>query len=829
MSEGATRSSRVVTRVSVWAVCLVAISWIFFQYPTAVLYNRYFEAATIFNPTFTVACNLEGWSYCFHAGYQTFSEILYISPVAFAMVAAHAVMGTAALSHLYPAFIQIATFVLMFLYLKRKVPGAGFPVSIVAALFYTENPFLMGMIHEGYSGVLIDYAMLPASLLLVDFAATTKRDYLLLLVPLLYTATGMYRLPIVIFSFAAIAVLEWKRLRPMIAGSRMLQVGMIFALLVNLYWALPMIAYVHFSSFAPVQADTSNEINTADLYGSLTNVTMMTAFAAFGRDTGVCSACGYFTHAWPLMSIAILVIGAMTGLIRRRAYRVLGLTLLGIVLATGNRYTNDLIGIPYKILEALTNLGLFRDPSKAMILVLFGYAYGVAELGAAFKGRPAAYRNIVAVGALAVVVAALPLFTGSIMGHDPASLEGNYFVHVPTEYTQMKAYLSKQFDPRAITLLEPADPSVTYDWGARVNDFLPAYLGRPTLSATYWPQPNPYVQLALDELQDPLVSAYRYRAILSALRVNAVLIHDDVAGKAPVPWHLFGNYLRRFGPRYGVVKTTIGPAPALVASRTAAILPVGQDAEVYSVYERTITDSPFLETSSETHSVLACDRLNVGSSDFDLSRNGRLLGLSFSYRCGHRVSISALGVPGTSGQFVLGRDDGRIRGLPTTVSSKGGLRTFSSSASIPPGWHVGFLLAKKRGEILALTVSPSIGTRAAPQAVRASWQLDGTYADLVIPKGDRYLVLNQSFSGSWAAYAIDRGWKSLPKFLANGYANGWGTGGARRVLLISWAQGVFVVAMALSGICLIIVLAIFVLMRKITARPRPVPVGVEKC
>jgi hypothetical protein len=784
-----------------------AVSWMFFQHFGSVFYNRYFEAATIFDPTFTTSCAFQGWSTCSGTGYQTFTSILYVSFVALLMIAAHAVIGTAALSHVYPAAIQIGAFLSMYFYLRKRIPDAGTFANLFAALFYTENPLAAGMIHEGYSATLIDYALLPVSLLLIERAYEARRSHLVLLVPLLYALTGMYRMPLVFFSWVAIGVLEFEKLYAMLKTSRLLQIGLIAAMAVNLYWAVPMLSYIHYNQSAPVQSDTANEINVTTQYASLSNMTLLKSFEQFGSDTGICSGCGYYESAWALAALVFLVAVAIVALIRARAYRLLILMACALVFSTGFRYQDVLLGLPYQIAMGLPTLGLFRDPGKALIIVVFGYSCGLSLFVSGVKSRKFAVSRA-AIVAIAVIVAALPMLTGSILEYNKTSAAGSYFVTVPAEYAQLRSYLLEHVSQTGNTLLLPPDESVTYDWGARVNDFLPAYLGRPTLGLTYWPQPSPYVQRALEEIENQTNSPYTINAWLSALRVNAVVIHNDVLSHPPITARSFGAVSARFGPNY-TIRTPQGANVAVLEGATGtAAVPDSRDAAVFAAYEDTVAASPNV-LSPANYATSGCPKDILGTSAFTGFGEVHSSILPVRIWCASEVRVGASGSPALRGFFVAQRGRRMLR-IPTEATIEGTATRFSAKSTFFGGWSLGFVRTSKRGQLLSLFVAPLTPK---PRIIRNQlpviWRFDHLFAVITPAPFDTVVLLNQSFSDSWQAYNMGGSWTPLPKFLANGYANGWRTMGAREVLVFSWAQAAFFVGLLFATLALLVTIFVF--------------------
>lgn len=548
------RSSQV-TRILLTCLAAAAAVWAFFSHPGAIFYNRYFEAPMIFSPGFTTASYFQGWSTAQHLGYATLTEPVYLSVVTFVIWLIHLPAGTAWTSEIYPALVQLWIFGSFLVFIRKKRPGAGYAVAVLSAFFFAVNPITAAAIHEGYSGMLVDYGLFPWTLLLVDYAERRNLPILLAALPLIYTATSMFKFPEVAINLAALAALRWNAIVRLYRAAPVAAVWTLVAFFANAYWAAPVAlnAFTH-RSF-PIQADTASEIAVTTHYSTLSNVVLGRVFGIFESDAGLCSTCGYYEGAWFNLGMLLIVVAAFTGLIRRKRWGYLGVAIAAIIFATGYHYQDNLIGVPYQILMGLPLEGVFRAANVFSFILFFCYAAGLADFLTTVRAGRATYIAALA----AVVLAGLPAITGSLLEHGkpPAA---TFFVRVPNSYAGAREALDRE-NPRGVTLLLPNQSFAAYRWGASVQDFLPAYLRRPTISSWYWPQPSPLVQRVLDAATSAHPGSARFAALLRAMRVGAVFIHNDVEQTAPLKPRRYGRVIYRRG-NVAVVIPPQSPLPA---------------------------------------------------------------------------------------------------------------------------------------------------------------------------------------------------------------------------------------------------------------------------
>ena len=771
------------------------ISWPYFRFAGQIFYNRYFEATMIFNPSFAYQTYATGWSRSFHLGYPTLTEPSYLSIFTLLIVIFHATGGTVFASHAYPLAVALFTFGSMFVYLRDRMDGLSLTVRSLISFFFTVNPVTAGMVHEGYSGMMIDYALIPLSLWFIDWAIARSIPLVLGALPLAFTATSMFKLPEVAIALAAIIFLSWKSWRVVVAQHPRILFGLAAALAVNAYWAAPMILNLKTHTYLPIQDDTAGEVAVSTAYSTLSNVVISRVFGIFENDAHLCIGCIYYTSAAYTLGMSLVAVLALYGIWRSRSWKILALLVAGIVLSTGYHYQDDLLGIPYELIMQLPTFGIFRSSNVFTIIIVFCYSYGLAQTLGSARGTSAIRRKLIGMLTLsAIVLASWPMINGSNFekqdAHDGTIPAPNFYVNVPPAYRQARTALA-EYRSDGATLLLPNVPFASYRWGAYVQDFLAAYIGRPTLERWYWRENNADVDALLTNVTNPNYGAERLSGLMSSLRIDSVLVHDDTTvGTFPHP------------KRYGTIFMHRGLVTLYRPKRP--IVPIAtEDARPIVGIGGAASDTPVLEaltgrTISDGRAEIGCGRSDAGFS-FILGATRARSGVTVpvAAACSGAVTLDAYVGFSTKGRprlplfttFHHGRPG---RSVAPSVVRDGNLQRLTAKVDVDRGDLVGLVPERSGDEILGIVARGSTRSQMRERSRSLSLTL-GMFGTTRLDSDASTFVLHESNDASWAAFAMHgRSLEMLPKFVADGYANGWHASPGASILLVNFAETAFV-------------------------------------
>jgi len=793
-----------------------AVVWVFFQFPGSIFYNRYFESYTIFDPGWSLRNNLSGWSDNFHLGYENFQELAYPCLLNALLIPIHALFGTEATSKIYPASIQAGCFLAFYVYTRRSFASLPRIGAAIVALFFATNPIASSPIHEGYSGMLIDYALLPIGLLAIDAAASRRAPHFLIGLPILFLLTGMYKIPEVAIDLGVFAALRWKTLRALFRAAPLAVVGFCSALAINLYWALPMLASVKIHATLPVQSDTAGEIAVTTQYASLTNVLMMKVFGVFGAATQTCSGCGWFNGAAYSIPTLIIVSAALAGLILRRRWSMLAVAAIAMAFSTGYRYQDEILGIPYQLVMQLPTFNIFRSASIGSFALVFAYADGLAAfLSWAEMRRPQLRLRTYAAGLACTILTGWPYLSGGLIEYQKAPDRTTaFFVRLPDQYPEIaKRFRSIPVD--GPTLLMPNAPFADYGWGGKVNDFLPAYLARPTIAQFYWRQPSSSVQALLDSATAKFAKPIDRAAAMSVMRVQNVLIHDDVVGSAPVRRTAFGRTSYAHAG-FAIVEPYQPPIARAEVSQSPVRLLNSLSEPNLVAFGDVITTTAV----ANVRQTFPCPLDGViGRSDFPYDAAStprqaiRRYEYDREYGCGRRIRFTVFTVGRARGSIeLLSARNVPLRTLPSRRTALGATTIFSTSTVVRHGQHFAFV-KEGRGDVVGETIGPddaNVTARPVPVSLAAG----DLFASIPLALGDRVFAFNESSDPTWVAVDPAKPLTPLPKVVVNGYANGWLVGGRASIMLINGSQLLLDVGFAFATAAAAIALIIFTRLRR---------------
>lgn len=764
------------------ALGLALILWPYFSAPGHTLYIRYFEALTLVNPKFVLQNDLAGWSYQFHLGYATLTESSYVSPLILWIWLLREMLGLDLASAVYPASIMAVLF-LSFVWYARRVLNISSYVAIgVASLFLCANAYAVAFVHEGYSAMLLQWALLPISIVLTDLA--TKRDSrLVLLLPLLFIAASMFQYTETAIDWVALAVLRWEQLVTIFRENRWVLGAFIAELSLNLYWVVPLFVNLKMHAMIPVTNETAADIASATRYNSLTYTLLLRSYSSFWTSVyGVreCSFCDFYIGSYYSAAMLTAAVAALVGLVRAKKHRLLAVTIAALILATGYHYQDELLGIPYQILMGLPDFGVFRGAGMFLLVAIFGFSVGIAEfLRLTFGSTRPTWRKPTLVGLViaAVVFISLPAITGSWLERGRVDASGNVaFPNFPVEIPPAYWKLHAAVDPlvvqdHSVVYLLPDSPYANYRWGAYGNDFLPAAVAEPTIAQLYWPQPNASVQLLLDSLEENQ-STTDDAAIMAAMRIGAVVDHADTYQPA-VRASLYGVSVWRRGA-VSVLRPRLRPIPLLEAARSVvAINSYGPADSIFRV-----------QTGLLTRKVTNADPCS-GPAAYAWAGYMAPITAELRVRCALTMTLTLRAYARGSVFVRSGASGNRVTPVlfQQRTLRRGSIGT--AVVHLEPGNVLVTEFARQAGDVsLAMVPSLTKVVAAVPIARDLRWRL---YQDVRLPRGTRFLSLNQSFDPEWFALNPCRAFHPDPHFVSNGYANGFDASGCGRVFLVSGA------------------------------------------
>ena len=525
---------RVAHRLAI-VMAAALLAWPFLAYPGEFLYIRYFDANTLFNPWWTIGGLLHVWNYQAHLGFSHARALSYLS-VQEILSALMSPLGPDLRNRLSLIATALLIFCAFLWYARLCYPRASGWLALIAAFFYASNAFVVALVHDGYSGLLVDYGLLPLALVLVQWAKRTGRPVVLSLIPVMFLLAGMYTLPSALISMIGVLVLEHRYIISALRSSAIVRRAAVLALSLNLYWFAPLFFQLSTHPKPPIIAESAGDIAILTQFGSLTNVLLLRSFpsiwtSAYG-SLRECTACSWYASPWYISAMLYLIVLAVIGFWRARRVDLLTALLATLILATGYRYQDDLIGIPYQLLMDLPIFDAFRASVKFSALTAAFYSIGLLYASSVIAPRLRSHRIYILLAGLSALVVAFPYVSSGIIEHNSGKQFPNFTVTLPHEYESISR--NREMFPRnEATLLLPNMPLASYTWGAYGNDFLPALIGRPTIYVSYLPQPNAGINALLGVLTDPSSPDYATRSLMRTMGVCRVLYHSDVVG-APV-------------------------------------------------------------------------------------------------------------------------------------------------------------------------------------------------------------------------------------------------------------------------------------------------------
>jgi len=795
---------------------LLALTWSYFSAPGKVLYIRYFEAYSFVNPGFEFMKDVGGWSSQLHLGSATLTEPSYISLVFFWLWSLVKVLGIALASAIYPASIIVLMYGGFVWFARSLFPKAPVLVLCLGAVFFCGNAYAAGFIHEGYSSMLIQWALIPICLKLIDLAAA-RDARLIAIIPLLFIAAAMFQYPEVAIDFGVLLALRWRVIISTLRQRAYVTAALLLFFATNVYWVLPLLANLHSHESFPILSESAGDIDAATRYASLSNTFLLRSFTSFwtyAYGARECSFCDYFIGPYyPLAMLAILG-ASFYGLWLRRLRLLFVVGLCAFVLATGYRYQDQIIGIPYQILMGLPIYSLFRGAGTFLSVGIFAISIGLVaflENARDLLHSKQKLRLLLGLACLAVCIACLPIISGRWIERGANVSPGvvgfpNFPVTFPKAYKAAPTALDRVLGSSdSVTLIRPDMPFADYRWGVYGNDFLPALLGRPTLSKSYWPQPNPQVDYFLNALSENQDAAFRVTA-LSGMRIGAVFIHNDTNSGTAFPKH-WGRIVWRQGD-LAIVRPLSPPIPILEGGPSAvAVLGAPTGSLAVRVTSGAITRSP------EPHSADCFPK--SGEAWANIQRpvtTDSPLTIGFPTRCDFRGTIRIV---------VMGRGRPRVvrksragAGLLAGVMHRNGIwNEFSFDSGNVKGAR--YVVESTAAPIDVASVSiVSLGSTSAKASAIHFHPWLGLYQEIKVPPGDRVISLNESFDPEWLALSTCGGLRALRHFESNGYANGFYTGGCSDVLLVSGAGSLQALGYLLAVVALALGAGALVLARR---------------
>ena len=559
---------------------LFAAIWPFLLAPSSSLYIRYEDAETFFDPVGKLIRTLSPWDASQHLGFVTGRAMMFLSVQSFAY-AALSFLGPNWLARLSGAFVLVASFAAMALYLSILLRRRASLATIVGSFFYAINPFTVSLIHDGYFALVTQLVVLPLALAILELGRRRRWRYAIVWVGALFTATSFYNVPLVLIDFGAILVMYGPSLVRSLRHDRAPLVALAMVAAVNAFWIVPLIVSIGFRAGGYQDSETRGDIDVTAGYGSLTNVFLLRSYPeiwSVGFDNiRECTACRFYESPGFVVAMGLLSLVAAISLYRSGRRRLFWLLVISLLLATGTRYGNELIGLPYETILGLPLVGsAFRGAAKFQFLSAFCDAIGIAVALASVE------KSMLRVATLfvATLVVGWPMISGGIIERsvplvtkeaihgyvasdrpNPARVVPfpNFLTQPPSAYDRT----ARERRPRTgVTLILPNSDFSYYDWGLYGNDFLPTLLRSPTIERTYLPEPTAQVTQLLDRLADPAISQSEADAILSAMRVSDIVYREDALFGRSAPMGRYGS-VSRLDPPLVFIHPRRQPLPML--------------------------------------------------------------------------------------------------------------------------------------------------------------------------------------------------------------------------------------------------------------------------
>jgi len=745
--------------------------------PGRFLYIRYFDADTIFGPWWKLRDLVNVWDAQFHLGYAHARDLSYLS-IQEIVSALMSPLGEDFRNRSSLIFVSLAIFFAFWWYLRVHFPRVPGVFSAVAALFYSSNPFVVAFIHDGYSGLLVDYALLPVALLIVEWSRRSARPVLLSFIPLMFVVTGMYNLTSVLVALIGTLLLEFEYIYRTLRTSRAaaLATGLAFSL--NVFWLLPLLYDLMLHPKQPILAESAGDISVLTSAGTLTNAFLLRSYPeiwtkAYG--TRECVGCLFYESPWFMIAMGALAICAIVGLIRARRFLLLAALAASLLIATGYHYQNEIIGIPYVVLMGLPLFDAFRSSVKFAALTAAFYSIGLMYLFGTLRRRRAAF----SIGsAIAVVVVSLPYITGALIERSPDNPPHfpNFVVTVPAYYKDLKAHGSLLSDDSP-TLLLPNMPLAAYRWGVYGNDFLPGYLGKPTLAISYLPQPSWQMEQILARLTARQNSAEGRQALLRALGISRILYREDVTQTFPLPREEFGKQIAGFGALHVLAGDRAFPRFGL----TTAMDPVAGVAGITSYAGFWQRASRGFDPGRDGDAVCS-GRAQLGLDVAEIGRK-HVQVLDVPTACARTLNVTLVTAPSATRIQLTERGGNAVK---ASVTAGGDVRFLRFV--MPAGPHT-YLINGRRNAVVTGVAGVKISS-APSRMVSIFPEPAGVIGYRFAPAAYRhYTIFNENFDPAWAGYVRVSGqWKPLGNFMADGFANAWDVPAQAPLVIINTLQ-----------------------------------------
>lgn len=801
------------TRVEKWTSAAVLagiaflLSWPFLIAPGRFLYIRYFDADTIFGPWWKLHDLVGVWDSQLHLGYAHARDLSYLSVQEVASVLMTP-LGADFRNRISLSSISLLIFFAFWWYLRVRFPRVPGSVAALAAFFYAANPFVVAFIHDGYSGLLMDYALLPVALLIVEWSRSTNRPVLISLIPIVFVLTGMYNLTSVLVALIGVIALEYRYIYGELRSSALVTTATALGFALNLYWLVPLLYDLTLHPRQPILAESGNDISVLTSAGTLTNAFLLRSFPeiwtkAYGARE--CTGCVFYESPWFVTAMLFVAVCAIAGLLRAKRYGLFAALAASIVIATGYHYQNEIIGIPYVVLMGLPLFDTFRSSVKFSALTATFYSLGLIYFYVTLANRRALFAVICAV---AVTLIAFPYIFGNIIersADDPPHFP-NFVVSIPGYYDALKKQ-SALLSNEAPTLLLPNTPLATYRWGAYGNDFLPPLLGKPTLAVSYLPQPSWQLEQILQKLTAPSTSVAERRALLDVLGISRVIYRDDVTQTRMLPKLQFGKPLASFGAVE--ILSDAGALPTFF--RTDRLDPVVGVAGIASYAGLLHRTTRGVDDASDPAAVCAGQE-QAGIEPLPVRRHRNLQTLDISFACSSGLTIEVWSGGNAPGTKIIDSATGR-RAAVAIVGKASAIRL---RFTMPPGPHSYRIeRASGPGAMVAVvgrrvtTSSYTIGSLA-PQSIFAGYQFPALPAA-------HYTVFNRNFDPAWAGYVkISGRWHAIRNFMADGFANAWEVPPGAPLRIVNTLVVAAWIAAAVT--LLILALYLYIMIRVLRAR-----------
>ncbi len=778
------------------------LSWPFLIAPGQFLYVRYFDADTLFGPFWKLRDLVNVWDAQSHLGYAHARDLSYLS-IQEIVSALMSPLGSDFRNRSSLVCVALFVFLAFWCYLRvhfHRVPGT---IAAVAAFFYAANPFVVAFIHDGYSGLLVDYALLPVALLIVEWARRRGRPLIVSFIPLLFLLTGMYNLTSVLVALIGTAVLEFEYLWNALRTSRVAAWATALAFSLNLYWLLPLLYDLAIHPKQPILAESAGDISVLTSAGTLTNAFLLRSYPelwtkAYG--TRECVGCAFYESPWFMMAMFAIAVCAIVGLLRARRIGLLVALAASILIATGYHYQSEILGIPYLILMGLPTFDAFRSNVKFSALTAAFYSIGLMYF---YVMLPRWRARFAVASAIAVVLIALPYVTGRLIERSPDSPPRfpNFVVTIPEYYSELRQHANLLPDERP-TLMLPNMPLAAYRWGAYGNDFLPAFLGKPTLAVSYLPQPSWQMEQILQKLTARRGSREGRQSLLRALGISRILYRDDVGQTYALAPSEFGKPLATFGAMH--VLDSAGAFPQFAVARemdpVSGVTGIASYAGFWSRPTRGFD-------GARDGAAVCAGRAQIGLDVVEIGRKHTQV-LAIPTTCSHKLHVALVLDRAGVRDFGIA-EDGRV---PTVLRVASGPRGTALATFVMPAGRHTYIISGRRNAIVTGVAGVKI-SRAPYRIMQAAWSRVGQVGYRFEPLPfSHYLIFNQNFDPSWAGYVqADGRWRPLSNFMADGYANAWDVPAQTPLVIVNTLQITAWIAAALT--LLLLALYLYVLAR----------------